>query len=75
MIIREEDKMIFSAKKMQIYKFNDKGFNVVNFINNNERVSIDSLLEALKEDYTEDELQSIVNKMIDNNIIVEYEEA
>ena len=74
MIVREDDNMVFSAKNMKIYKFNEKGFKVVNTINNNSKLTKDELYEILKEEYTKEEFDNLINKMMDNNIIVVNEE-
>ena len=73
LIIREEDKMLFSAKNMQIYKFNEKGYEVVKIINSKGEISEEELLSLLKEKYTEDEIKNLINKMVKNNIIELYE--
>ncbi len=73
LIIREEDKMLFSAKNMQIYKFNEKGYEVVKIINSKGEIREEELFSLLKEKYTEDELKNLINKMVENNIIELYE--
>lgn len=73
MIIREEDNMIFSAKDMKIYKFNEKGFLIINTIINNNKITVNKLSSLLKDNYTQEEISDLINKMVDNNIVV-YEE-
>ena len=73
LIIREEDKMLFSAKNMQIYKFNEKGYEVIKIINSKGEIREEELFSLLKEKYTEDELKNLINKMVENNIIELYE--
>lgn len=70
-IIREEDKMIFSAQKMQMYKFNDKGFNLVKIICDMKKIYKEDLFDMINksDDYTEEEFNNIINKMIKYNII------
>lgn len=74
MIIREEDSMIFSAKDMKIFKFNEKGFKVIELINEKEKLTKEELLTLLGKDFSLEELDTIVNKMIDNKIVFENEE-
>ena len=74
MIIRDEDKMVFSAKNMKIFKFNDKGYRIVELINKNNRVEKDNILSLLDSEYSKEEFNHLIDKMIDNEIIIEYEE-
>ena len=73
LILREEDSMLFSAKNMQIYKFNDKGFDVVKTIIDNKELTKDDLYAKLKDNYTEEELNNLLDKMINTNIVEYYE--
>ena len=43
LIIRETDKIAFSAKNMKIYKFNEKGFKVLLLLKDN-KLSFENLL-------------------------------
>lgn len=74
MILREEDKMVFSAHDMKIYKFNEKGFKVVKLIHDNKQISRKKLFSLLDKDYTNEEIDNLITKMKNNNIIIEYEE-
>ncbi len=74
LIIRDDDKMLFSAHKMQIYKFNDRGFKIVSAIKNNIPISLEHLMQLLKDEYTDIEINDFIKKMIDNNIVIEYYE-
>lgn len=73
-IIREVDKMIFSAKDMKIFKFNNKGFDVANAIFEADGIEEEELFDRLKETYSKEEFERIINKMLDNRIIVIEEE-
>ena len=73
LILREEDSMLFSAKNMQIYKFNDKDFDVVKTIIDNKELTKDDLYAKLKDNYTEEELNNLLDKMINTNIVEYYE--
>lgn len=74
-IIREEDKMIFSANDMKIYKFNNKGFILINEIKKHNEISKNDLFELINtlDNFTDEEYENLINKMIKYNI-VKYDE-
>lgn len=74
-IIREEDKMIFSANDMKIYKFNNKGFILINEIKKHNKISKNDLFELINtiDNFTDEEYENLINKMIKYNI-VKYDE-
>ncbi len=71
-IMREKDKMIFSAQKMQMYKFNDKGFNVIKVLYDKQEINKEDLFNIINkiDNYTEEEFNNIINKMKEYNIII-----
>lgn len=70
-IIREEDKMIFSANDMKIYKFNNKGFILINEIKKHNEISKNDLFELINtlDNFTDEEYENLINKMIKYNIV------
>lgn len=74
-IIREEDKMIFSANDMKIYKFNNKGFILINEIKKHNEISKNDLFELINtlDNFTDEEYENLINKMIKYNIVI-YDE-
>lgn len=68
-IVRDIDKMIFSAKDMKIFKFNTSGFDIVNFILTQGKIEKEKLFEQLKDKYSYNELEKILEKMIAYNIV------
>lgn len=74
-IIRESDKMIFSAKDMKIFKFNERGFLVVKTIDKANKIEKQELFNLLKksDNYSDEELTKIINKMLKNKIIIQEE--
>ena len=70
-IIREEDKMIFSANDMKIYKFNNKGFILINEIKKHNEISKKDLFELINtiDNFTDEEYENLINKMIKYNIV------
>ena len=75
-IVRDSDKMIFSAKEMKIYKFNDKGYNVVKILYENKKILKSLLFEKINDVdiYSEKEFNDLIKKMLDCNIIIEESE-
>ena len=69
-IIRDIDKMIFSAKDMKIFKFNTGGFDIANFIATQGKIEKEKLFEQLQDKYSHDELEKILEKMIAYNIVL-----
>ena len=70
-IIRDSDKIIFSARDMKIFKFNDKGFEIVKtIIQYKDGIEKKELFALLKKNYSLEELEHIIQKMIDNKIII-----
>ena len=68
-IIRDEDKMLFSAKDMKIYRFNEKGFELIKKINNGNKIDIDELFNQINDKYGREEYDNFIKKMAENNII------
>ena len=73
LIIREEDKMLFSASNMKIYKFNEKGFKLIKAIQEKGKVSYKDLSETFNKEFEDEELKNIVNKMIENKVLINCE--
>ena len=73
LIIREEDKMLFSASNMKIYKFNEKGFKLIKAIQENGKVSYKDLSETFNKEFEDEELKNIVNKMLENKVLINCE--
>ena len=64
--------MIFSAQKMQMYKFNDKGFNVIKVLYDKQEINKEDLFNIINkiDNYTEEEFNNIINKMKEYSIII-----
>lgn len=73
-IIRKADKIIFSAKDMKIFKFNNKGFDIVNAICETDGIEETKLFEKLNDTCSKEEFEQLINKMLDNKIITIEEE-
>lgn len=76
MIMREKDKMIFSAKKMKIFKFNDRGFLIVKLLYVNKIIEERELFNMANniEEISEEEFIYFIDKLIDSKVVLEDNE-
>ena len=76
LIMREKEKMLFSAKNMKIYKFNDRGFNILKILYDNKKITKSELLNLVNasEYYSEEEFNNLIDKMLSAKIILEENE-
>lgn len=66
LILRESDYMLFSAKKMKIYKFTNDGFQIVQMIRSNPDIEKSEIISKIN--IKEPELNYFIKKLIDNGI-------
>lgn len=70
LVIRDEDRALFSLSKMEIYKFNEEGYEILKFIygepvDYNEIYNHSTHIIGQNKDY----LDAFLEKMLDNDII------
>lgn len=70
LVNREEDKALFSLSKMEIYKFNDEGYTILNFLIN-KIVSYTELKQYYSsfDDLDQDCFEEFLQTMLENEII------
>lgn len=75
LVIRENDKSMFSLDKMEIYEFNEAGFNAIMIIKEAGYVGITyqewSKKTKILPDFIGEDLVEFWNNLIQHNIIVE----
>ena len=74
LILREDDKMLFSAKDMKIYKFNDDSYKIIKYIIDRGNITEEEIITHFKDKYDLTSINYIIKKMIENSVIYESNE-